>query len=91
MRGRCMSKRPLRFWQYQPTADQVPMWVAIHCTFNEGKTVAETPKITVNCTGEEWTLDPGDFVVERPGGQPYVLSAHEFEQMFEICPEQAAR
>lgn len=88
MRGRCMSKQSLRFWQYQPAADQVPMWVAVRCTFNGEPTA---PRVTLACQGEQWVLDPGDFVIERPGGYPYVLSDGEFHQMFDICAEQAAR
>lgn len=87
MRGYCVSKRPLRFWQYQPTVEQVPAWVAVHARFN-GKT--DEVRVTLSPPGDdEWVLDPGDFVVDRPGGTPYVLSDAEFRQMFEICPEQA--
>lgn len=86
MRGRCMSKQSLRFWQYQPTVEHVPMWVAFHCNFN-GE--AKAPRISVSCPGEEWVLDPGDFVVERPGDAVYVLSEAEFHQMFDVCAEVA--
>lgn len=88
MKGFCTSKRALRFWQYQPTVEQIPMWVAIHCNINEGKK-SELPHITVQAAGEEWTLDPGDFVVEHANGTPFVLSEAEFHQMFDICPEPA--
>lgn len=90
MKGFCVSKRPLRFWQYQPTAEAIPMWVALHSNVNEGgKNLRENVKITVTCSGEEWTLDPGDFVIDRPGAAPYVVSESEFHDMFDICPEQA--
>jgi hypothetical protein len=89
MKGYCTSKRPLRFWQYQPTAEALPMWVAVHCNINEGATVSKAPKITVQVPGEEWTLDPGDFVVEHANGAPFVVSEAEFHQMFDMCAEQA--
>jgi hypothetical protein len=90
MHGRCTSKRSLRFWQYQPTVEAIPMWVAIHCNINEGKKL-ELPRIEVQAAGEEWTLDPGDFVVEHPNGTPFVLSEGEFHQMFDMCAEVAPR
>lgn len=85
--GRCRSKRALRCWQYQPAVEHIPMWVAIHCNINEGQKL-ESPRIEVQAAGEQWTLDPGDFVVEHQNG-PFVLSEGEFHQMFEMCAEPA--